>query len=77
MRGGCDLRLAGRRQHGQLSATHLRRLMFPIGLPGRAARAVRQGAILASDRAIGRTTGEQFLAEHSRRVKPADVRVPA
>jgi uncharacterized protein YbjT (DUF2867 family) len=46
-----------------LDATHTRRLMFPIGLPGRAARACREGAILAPDRAVGRKTWEEFLAE--------------
>jgi len=46
-----------------LDAKHVHRLMFPIGLPGRAARACRDGAILAPDRAVGRRTWEEFLAE--------------
>ena len=46
-----------------LAAKHERRLMFPIGLPGRAARAGRQGAILAPDRGVGRRTWEEFLSE--------------
>src|SRR5438105_1901236 len=46
-----------------LDAKRLRRPMFPIGLPGRAARACRQGAILAPNRAVGRKTWEEFLAE--------------
>jgi hypothetical protein len=48
-----------------LNAKHLRRLMLPMGLPGQVARAVRQGAILAPNRAVGRKTWEQFLAEHT------------
>jgi uncharacterized protein YbjT (DUF2867 family) len=52
---------------GYLGASHRRRLLVPIGLPGRAARAVREGAILSPDRAVGRRTWEDFLAE---RVKP-------
>jgi uncharacterized protein YbjT (DUF2867 family) len=39
-----------------------RRLMVPIPLPGGAARAVRAGAILALDRAVGNRTWEDFLA---------------
>jgi len=52
---------------GYLRASHRRRLLVPIGLPGRAARAVREGAILSPDRAVCRRTWEDFLAE---RVKP-------
>ena len=40
-----------------------RRLMVPVHLPGPAARAVRAGAILAPDRAVGHQTWEAFLAE--------------
>ena len=40
-----------------------RRVMLPMRMPGAAARAVRAGANLAPDRAIGRTTWETFLAE--------------
>jgi hypothetical protein len=35
----------------------------PIRLPGKAARAFRAGANLAPDRAVGRRTWEEFLAE--------------
>jgi len=62
--------LAGPQVHGMdellrsyLSATGKRRLMVPVGLPGRAARAVRDGAILAPDRAVGIQTWEDFLAQ--------------
>jgi len=39
-----------------------RRLLVPVPVFGGAARAVRDGAILAPDRAIGRQTWDQFLA---------------
>jgi uncharacterized protein YbjT (DUF2867 family) len=60
-----------------LAAKHLKRATFPIGLPGRAARAVRQGAILAPDRAVGRKTWEQFLAEHAAGPAQAELRLTA
>jgi uncharacterized protein YbjT (DUF2867 family) len=46
--------LQARRQH---------RLMVPVPLPGQAARAFRAGANLAPERAVGRRTWEEFLAE--------------
>jgi len=46
--------LRARRQH---------RLLVPIHLPGKAARAFRAGANLAPDRAVGHRTWEDFLAE--------------
>jgi len=48
---------------GYLHAVHRRRVIVPVRLPGRAAHAVRAGAILAPDRAIGRRSWEDFLAE--------------
>jgi len=39
------------------------RLMLPVRLPGKAARAVRAGAILSPERAVGHRTWEDFLAE--------------
>jgi uncharacterized protein YbjT (DUF2867 family) len=47
---------------GYLRATHRRRPILPVGLPGRAARAFRAGANLVPDRAVGRRTWEEFLA---------------
>ena len=44
-------------------ARGVRRLLLPMRMPGAAARAVRSGANLAPDHAIGRTTWETFLAE--------------
>jgi uncharacterized protein YbjT (DUF2867 family) len=48
---------------GYLRASHRRRLILPVRLPGQAARAVRAGANLAPDRAVGHRTWEEFLAE--------------
>jgi uncharacterized protein YbjT (DUF2867 family) len=48
---------------GYLRASGRRRLIMPMRLPGRAARAIRAGANLAPDRAVGHLTWEDFLAE--------------
>jgi uncharacterized protein YbjT (DUF2867 family) len=45
-----------------LRACHRHRLILPVGVPGKAARALRSGANLAPDRAVGRRTWEDFLA---------------
>ncbi len=62
--------MAGPRVHplADLLRSYLRaagkhRLMVPVGLPGKAARAVRGGANLAPEQAVGRRTWEDFLAE--------------
>jgi len=49
-----------------LRATHRRRLILPVKLPGRAARAFRAGANLAPEQAVGHRTWEDFLAERVR-----------
>jgi uncharacterized protein YbjT (DUF2867 family) len=49
-----------------LRASHRRRLLVPVRVPGQAARAIRAGANLAPDRAVGRRTWEDFLAEQVR-----------
>jgi uncharacterized protein YbjT (DUF2867 family) len=54
-----------------LRATHRHRLILPVRTPGGAARAVRAGANLAPERAVGRRTWEEFLAE---RVSPGTTR---
>jgi uncharacterized protein YbjT (DUF2867 family) len=46
-----------------LRASHLHRLMLPLWLPGKAASAVRAGATLAPDHAVGRRSWEDFLDE--------------
>ena len=47
---------------GYLRAAHRHRLLIPMWMPGKAARAFRDGANLAPDRAVGRLTWEDFLA---------------
>lgn len=46
-----------------LAAAGLRRLLVPVRLPGGAAKAIRGGANLAPERAVGRRTWEEFLAD--------------
>ena len=46
-----------------LRARGKRRLLMPVWLPGKAARAVRAGANLAPDREVGHRTWEDFLAD--------------
>lgn len=46
-----------------LRAVGKHRPIVPVPLPGKAARAVRSGANLAPERAVGRRTWEEFLAE--------------
>ena len=48
---------------GYLRARRRHRLMVPVRLPGKAARAFRDGANLAPGRAVGHRTWEDFLAE--------------
>jgi uncharacterized protein YbjT (DUF2867 family) len=48
---------------GYLRARHKHRLMVPIRLPGKAARAFRAGANLSPEPAVGHRTWEDFLAE--------------
>ena len=44
-----------------LRAAGLRRRLVPLPIPGQAARAIRGGANLAPDRAVGKRTWEEFL----------------
>jgi uncharacterized protein YbjT (DUF2867 family) len=46
-----------------LRASGRHRPILPVPVPGRAARAVRAGANLAPDRAVGRRTWEDFLTD--------------
>jgi uncharacterized protein YbjT (DUF2867 family) len=48
---------------GYLRAAGKHRLTVPVHIPGRAARAIRGGANLSPDRAVGRRTWEDFLAD--------------
>jgi uncharacterized protein YbjT (DUF2867 family) len=47
---------------GYLDARHKHRAILPVRAPGKAARAMRDGANLAPDHAVGRRTWEDFLA---------------
>ena len=51
---------------GYLRASQRRRPVIPIWLPGQAARALRAGANLAPERAVGRRTWEEFLSDRVR-----------
>jgi uncharacterized protein YbjT (DUF2867 family) len=46
-----------------LRAAGKRRPLIPVPIPGQAARALRAGANLAPDRAVGKRTWEEFLAD--------------
>ena len=48
-----------------LRAARRRRPLVPVHIPGQAARALRAGANLAPDRAVGKRTWEEFLADRS------------
>lgn len=50
---------------GYLAAAGKRRPVVPLPLPGAAARAMRGGANLAPDRAVGMRSWEDFLAERN------------
>jgi uncharacterized protein YbjT (DUF2867 family) len=49
---------------GYLRASGKRRPILPVRIPGNAARALREGANLTPDRAVGSRTWEDFLAAH-------------
>ncbi len=57
---------------GYLRASRKHRMMVPVRLPGKAARALRGGANLNPERAVGHRTWEDFLAE--RVSSPSDAR---
>jgi len=46
-----------------LRTVGLRRRLVPLRIPGQAARAIRDGANLAPNRAVGKRTWEEFLAD--------------
>jgi hypothetical protein len=47
------------------TATGRRRAILPVSLPGRLARAVLEGGLLAPEHADGRITFEEYLATRS------------
>jgi uncharacterized protein YbjT (DUF2867 family) len=62
---------------GYLEQTHRRRLLLPLPLPGTAVRALRAGANLAPDRAVGSRTWEEFLADRLSQLEQIRPGVPA
>ncbi len=48
---------------GYLERSHQRRFLLPLWLPGKAARALRAGANLAPEHAVGTRTWEEFLTD--------------
>jgi uncharacterized protein YbjT (DUF2867 family) len=62
--GGPRVYSAAELLRGYLRASHRRRRpIVPVWLPGKAARAFREGANLAPEQAVGHRTWEEFLAE--------------
>jgi uncharacterized protein YbjT (DUF2867 family) len=63
--------------HSYLRAMRQHRLIIPLWLPGKAARAVQAGANLSPERAVGRRTWEEFLTDrvttpgHAKQAQPA------
>jgi uncharacterized protein YbjT (DUF2867 family) len=60
-----------------VQARHLHRLMLPLWLPGKAASAVRAGATLAPDHAVGRRSWESFLADRVGQASKLLAEIPA
>ncbi|HEU5417155.1 MAG TPA: NAD(P)H-binding protein [Streptosporangiaceae bacterium] len=50
---------------GYLRARHQHRVLAPVWIPGQAAAAIRAGAALAPEAAVGSRTWEDFLAERA------------
>jgi hypothetical protein len=61
--GGPHIRSAADLLRTYLRAAGRRRLVLPIRLPGATFAGYRRGGHLAPDRAVGRRTWEEFLAE--------------
>lgn len=59
-----------------LRAGRLRRPIIPVPIPGRAARALRAGANLAPERAVGQRTWEEFLASQMNSSSDSTSRLP-
>src|ERR671916_150321 len=68
--GGPRIYGAAELLRGYLRATQRRRLIVPLWLPGKAARAFRAGANLAPEQAVGHRTWEEFLAENLSQRRP-------
>jgi uncharacterized protein YbjT (DUF2867 family) len=61
--GGPRVYGMGEMLHAYLRAAGKRRPIVPIWAPGKAARAIRNGANLTPERSVGSQTWEEFLAE--------------
>lgn len=62
--GGPEVLAMSELVRGYLRATGRTRPVVEVPVPGRAARAFRDGANLAPDRAVGRVTWDEFLSDH-------------
>jgi uncharacterized protein YbjT (DUF2867 family) len=62
--GGPQIRPAAELLRAYLDAAGRRRPVLPVRLPGAVFASYRRGGHLAPDRAVGRRTWEEFLAEH-------------
>jgi uncharacterized protein YbjT (DUF2867 family) len=61
--GGPQVRTTRDLAHAYLRASDRHRLVLPVRLPGAVFRGYRRGGHLAPERAVGRVTFEEFLAE--------------
>ena len=68
--GGPRVYSAAELLRGYLRASHRHRLIVPVWLPGKAARAFRAGANLTPEQAVGLRTWEEFLAERLSQRRP-------
>ena len=62
--GGPEARHTGELARTYLRSVGRRRLVLPVRLPGKVFRGYQQGGHLTPDRAVGRITFEEYLAEH-------------
>lgn len=69
--GGPEVREFGDLARAYLRHTGMRRIVWPIRLPGGTARALRNGWHLARDNAVGRITFEESLEERAGTLGPA------
>lgn len=69
--GGPKVHTMSELVRGYLQAHGKRRVIIPVWIPGKAAHAFRTGANLTPDRAVGRRTWEESLAERMNTPQPA------
>ncbi|MET8677525.1 NAD(P)H-binding protein [Streptomyces sp. NPDC004647] len=65
--GGPEIRGTADLARSYLRSVGRRRPVLPLWLPGRLPKGLRQGSHLAPDRAVGRTTFDEFLSEARKR----------